>query len=81
MSCSDANIWVAGEHAERYGEAVIEDFNHGTTAWTDWNLMLNMYGGPNHVGNYCFAPIHADVASDTLLLTPAYYYLGHFPVL
>lgn len=65
-------------HAERYGEAVIEDLNHGTTAWTDWNLMLNMYGGPNHVGNYCFAPIHADVASDTLLLTPAYYYLGHF---
>src|SRR6187431_2951131 len=35
-------------------------------------------GGPNHVGNFCFAPIHADVTKDELIYTPSYYYIGHF---
>ena len=28
--------------------------------WIDWNILLDDTGGPNHVGNHCFAPIHAD---------------------
>ena len=43
---------------ERYAKAMINDFNNGTVAWTDWNILLNEYGGPNHVGNFCFAPVH-----------------------
>ena len=35
-------------------------------------------GGPNHVGNFCFAPIHADLKSGELIYTPSYYYIGHF---
>ena len=63
---------------ERYAKAMINDFNNGTVAWTDWNILLNEYGGPNHVGNFCFAPVHGDTSSGKLLFTNSYYYIGHF---
>lgn len=66
------------KHAERYGRSIINDFNNGTVGWTDWNVLLNQNGGPNHVGNYCFAPIHGDTDSGDLIYTPTYYYIGHF---
>ena len=65
-------------HAERYGEAMIRDFNVGIVGWCDWNLLLDEKGGPNHVGNLCFSPIHADLEKDELIYTPSYYYIGHF---
>lgn len=65
-------------HAERYGRSIINDFNNGTVGWTDWNILLNQNGGPNHVGNYCFAPIHGDTEKGELIYTPTYYYIGHF---
>jgi glucosylceramidase len=64
-------------NAERYGLNMISDFNNGTVAWTDWNILLDQNGGPNHVGNFCFAPIHGDTAKDELIYTPMYYYIGH----
>jgi glucosylceramidase len=57
---------------------MIRDFNRGTVAWTDWNILLDHKGGPNHVQNYCFAPIHADTNTGELIYTPTYYYIGHF---
>ena len=65
-------------NAERYGTALINDFNNGAEGWTDWNILLDEKGGPNHVGNYCFAPVHADTRTGELTFTPSYYYLGHF---
>lgn len=65
-------------NAERYGRSIINDFNCGTVGWTDWNILLDHNGGPNHVGNFCFAPIHADTRTGELIYTPSYYYLGHF---
>lgn len=65
-------------NAERYGESMINDFNNGTVAWTDWNVLLDERGGPNHVGNFCFAPVHADTRTGELIYTPSYYYIGHF---
>ncbi len=67
--------WSLGE---RYGLSMINDFNAGTVAWTDWNVLLDEQGGPNHVGNFCFAPIHADTKSGNLTYTNSYYYIGHF---
>ncbi len=69
------NDWGLGE---RYGTSLINDFNAGTVGWTDWNILLDEQGGPNHVGNYCFAPVHADTRNGTLIYTNSYYYLGHF---
>ena len=63
---------------EKYGESMINDFNNGATAWTDWNILLDETGGPNHVKNFCFAPLHADTRDGSLHFTNAYYYIGHF---
>jgi len=68
------NEWSLGE---KYGRSMINDFNSGTVGWTDWNILLDEKGGPNHVGNFCFAPVHYDPAKG-LQYTNAYYYIGHF---
>ena len=67
--------WSLGE---AYGRSMINDFNSGTEGWTDWNILLDERGGPNHVGNFCFAPIHADTRTGALIYTNSYYYIGHF---
>lgn len=74
----NAEKYMYWPNAERYGKAMINDFNQGTVGWTDWNILLDEKGGPNHVGNLCFAPIHADLKTNELIYTPSYYYIGHF---
>ena len=74
----DAKKYQFWANGERYGTSMINDFNNGTVGWTDWNILLDQNGGPNHVGNFCFAPIHADTNSGELIYTPSYYYIGHF---
>jgi glucosylceramidase len=73
----DAAKYQFWGNAERYGLNMINDFNNGTVGWTDWNILLDQNGGPNHVGNFCFAPIHADTNTGQLIYTPMYYYIGH----
>jgi len=63
---------------EVYGRSMINDFNNGAVGWTDWNILLDDQGGPNHVGNYCFAPIHAESKTGRLHYMNSYYYIGHF---
>jgi glucosylceramidase len=41
-------------------------------------VLLDENGGPNHVGNFCFAPVHADTKTGKLTYTNTYYYIGHF---
>lgn len=62
---------------ELYGRNMINDFNNGTAAWAEWNVLLDEKGGPNHVGNYCFAPIIADTRTGEVHYTYEYYYIGH----
>jgi glucosylceramidase len=68
-------VWANGE---RYGKSMINDFNNGTVGWTDWNILLDEKGGPNHVQNFCFSPIHGDTITGDLIYTPSYYFIGHF---
>jgi glucosylceramidase len=74
----DAKNYQLWANGERYGTSMIHDFNNGTVGWTDWNILLDENGGPNHVGNFCFAPVHADTKTGELIYTPSYYYIGHF---
>ena len=70
--------WQVGE---RYARSIISDLNRWTVGWVDWNLLLDEQGGPNHVGNYCSAPIIADTRVCDLsgvTFNPSYYYTGHF---
>ncbi|MDX6303292.1 MAG: glucosylceramidase [Blastocatellia bacterium] len=79
--CSDSfkaerlKDWKLGE---LYGRSMINDFNSGAVGWTDWNILLDETGGPNHVKNFCFAPVHADTKTGELIYTNSYYYIGHF---
>ena len=79
--CSDSfdrqklSEWRLGE---QYGRSMINDFNNGTVGWTDWNILLDETGGPNHVRNFCFAPVHADTKTGEITYTNSYYYIGHF---
>lgn len=66
------------ELGERYAHAMIGDLNHWTTGWIDWNMVLNHEGGPNHVGNFCDAPIIVNAETDTIHYQNAYFYIGHF---
>jgi len=66
------------ELGERYACSMINDLNRWTVGWIDWNLLLDDQGGPNHVGNFCSAPILADASSDEYSLQSSYYYIGHF---
>ncbi|HWJ23599.1 MAG TPA: glycoside hydrolase family 30 protein [Gemmatimonadaceae bacterium] len=71
----DVRSWRLGEY---YGRSMINDFNDGAVGWTDWNVLLDERGGPNHVGNFCFAPVHADTGTGELIYTNSYHYIGHF---
>ena len=75
FNMSQINDWKWGEI---YGKSLVNDFNNGVEGWTDWNVLLDEQGGPNHVQNYCFAPIHADTGTGQLYYMNAYYYIGHF---
>jgi glucosylceramidase len=67
--------WQLGE---KYGVNMINDFNNGMVGFTDWNILLDETGGPNHVQNFCFAPIHGNTKTGEVIYTNEYYYIGHF---
>ncbi|MFL2989255.1 MAG: glycoside hydrolase family 30 protein [Candidatus Neomarinimicrobiota bacterium] len=67
--------WDLGE---RYATSIINDLNRWTVAWLDWNLILDTQGGPNHVGNYCSAPMIVDTNTEEIFYQSSYFYIGHF---
>jgi glucosylceramidase len=69
------NDWQWGE---RYGISVMRDLNNWAVGWTDWNVVLDERGGPNHVGNFCYSPVIADTRTGALTYMSSFYYLGHF---
>ena len=66
------------ETGERYARNMIGDFNHFSEGYIEWNLMLNEEGGPNHVGNFCDAPIIYNRDKDEIIYNSSYYLIGHF---
>lgn len=64
--------------AEMYAHDILGNLLAGTNGYMDWNLLLDELGGPNHVKNYCAAPIMCDTADGTMEKRLSYYYIGHF---
>ncbi len=60
----------------RYARNIIVSLDHWVTGWIDWNIVLDQRGGPNHVGNYCGAPIMIDTSSGYVYYTPIFYILA-----
>lgn len=63
---------------ETYGRSIIHDLNNGAVGWIDWNILLDETGGPNHVQNFCYAPVIGNTKTGDVLYMSSYYYLGHF---
>ena len=77
--CQEAGPHIGSwDLGERYATSIINDLNRYTVGWIDWNLLLDERGGPNHVGNYCSAPIIVNTKTQELLYQSSYFYLGHF---
>lgn len=57
---------------------LIGSFNHHVEGWVDWNMVLDKKGGPNHVSNWCMAPVIVDPEKDEVYFTPLYYVMTHF---
>jgi glucosylceramidase len=69
------NEWAP---AERYARNMIGDFGSGVCGFIDWNIALDTQGGPNHVGNFCHAPVLVDTKSGDVHVQPSFYYIAHF---
>ncbi len=67
--------WFTGE---RYGRNIIGDINNWCEGYIDWNLVLDETGGPNHVSNFCDAPVIVDTVRNKIHYNSSYYYIGHF---
>nr|WP_283249439.1 glycoside hydrolase family 30 beta sandwich domain-containing protein [Bacillus sp. FJAT-49736] len=66
------------ENAQMYAYDIIGNINSGMNAFIDWNIILNKEGGPNHVNNFCDAPIMCDTENDIVEEKLSYTYIGHF---
>jgi glucosylceramidase len=64
--------------AEEYALDIIEDLNHWTAGWIDWNLALNLQGGPNWSKNFVDAPIIVNASAKEYYRQPSFYILSHF---
>lgn len=64
--------------AEMYAHDMLGNLLAGTNGYMDWNLVLDELGGPNHVNNFCAAPIMCDTKTGTMERRLAYYYIGQF---
>lgn len=65
--------------AEMYAHDMIGNFRAGVSTFLDWNLLLDGQGGPNHVGNFCAAPVMLEPEEqDGYVKKLMYYYIGQF---
>ncbi|WP_026506576.1 glycoside hydrolase family 30 protein [Butyrivibrio sp. MC2013] len=62
-------------HAEMYAHDMIGNFKMGANAFIDWNVLLDKQGGPNHVGNFCDAPVMFNDDDKRLDAKLSYYYI------
>lgn len=67
--------WYRGEH---YFFDILQDLKHGVTGWVDWNMALDMEGGPNWVKNRADSPIIVNAEKDEFYKQPMFYAMGHF---
>lgn len=65
-------------NAQMYAHDIIGNLNSGMTGFIDWNILLDEKGGPNHVNNFCDAPIMVDTTSNSYEEKLSYHYIGHF---
>lgn len=71
----DLGSWSRGES---YANDIIEDLLRHTNGWIDWNMALDLGGGPNWSKNFVDSPIIVNGAKNEFYKQPMYYALAHF---
>lgn len=66
------------QKAEMYAHDILGNLNAGICGSIDWNLLLDGKGGPNHVGNFCEAPVMLSEDGLDFQIMSEYYYIGQF---
>ncbi|XP_048338936.1 lysosomal acid glucosylceramidase-like [Sphaerodactylus townsendi] len=66
------------DRGSKYSHSILANLNNYVTGWTDWNLVLDMEGGPNWSRNYVDSPIIVDAANDVFYKQPMFYHMAHF---
>ncbi|CAH2051961.1 unnamed protein product, partial [Iphiclides podalirius] len=66
------------ERAESYIIDILEDLCNDVVGWIDWNMCLDMRGGPNWDKNYVDSPIIVNAEKQEFYKQPMFYALGHF---
>ncbi|RWS20223.1 glucosylceramidase-like protein, partial [Leptotrombidium deliense] len=67
--------WSRGEN---YASDILKDLNHWSTGWVDWNIALDLNGGPTWAENFVDSPIIVNSTANEYYKNPMYYALGHF---
>nr|CAB3248398.1 glucosylceramidase-like [Phallusia mammillata] len=71
----DLGNWETGE---KYSNDILDNLNNWAVGWVDWNLCLNLAGGPNWAQNFDDSPIITNATGDEFYKQPMYYHMGHF---
>ncbi|XP_053552504.1 lysosomal acid glucosylceramidase [Bombina bombina] len=66
------------DRGNQYSHRIIEHLNNFVVGWTDWNLALDVNGGPTWVENYVDSPIIVDLSKDVFYKQPMFYHMAHF---
>ncbi|XP_064032146.1 lysosomal acid glucosylceramidase-like [Pogoniulus pusillus] len=66
------------DRGSKYSHSILTNLNNYVTGWTDWNLALDLEGGPNWSKNYVDSPVIVDSSKDVFYKQPMFYHLGHF---
>lgn len=61
-----------------YASDITQDLLHSANGWIDWNIALDLAGGPNWAKNVVDSPIVVDSKKNEFYLQPMYYALAHF---
>jgi glucosylceramidase len=80
VEIAGSNIAAGSElqNAQQYAHDIIGNLNNGMNLFLDWNIALDERGGPNHLGNFCDAPIRCDTGNGTYKRNLSFDYIGHF---
>ena len=66
------------DDGERYAADIIMDLKHWSTGWVDWNMVLDMKGGPSWINSSLGAPIIVNKDKNEYYKNPTLYAIGHF---
>ncbi|XP_050666978.1 lysosomal acid glucosylceramidase-like [Leptidea sinapis] len=67
--------WRKGE---TYIVTILDNLVNHYVAWVDWNMAVDLQGGPNWAQNFGDSEIVVNSTSDEFYKQPMYYVLGHF---